>query len=158
MAVAASVMLAACSPALDQPVKEPVDAARITGEVEARFATLAEAAKALDHEAYFEHFNTGDLTVLNADGTLTNGFEPFRESYLAGVAALAAYRSLDFDEVAVRALGPGAAILVNEYEAEVELASGDVVRFAGAGTQVWQRADDGTWKIVHVSSSLNSGS
>ena len=53
--------------------------------VRSRFQSLARAAESLDHDAYFEHFDTQLFTALNADGTVTHTFESFRSDYLEGV-------------------------------------------------------------------------
>lgn len=129
------------------------DGANVRTEVEQRFATLAEAARDLDHAAYFAHFDKQDFTVLNSDGTVTLRFEDFRRDYLAGTQAMSGYVSLEFVRVSVQEINEDAAVLVNEYVAVIELEDGSEARFAGAGTQVWKRSN-GEWKLTHISSSM----
>lgn len=124
----------------------------ITEDVQRAFEGLAGAAKALDHDRYFEHFDPASFTSLNADGTVFHSLDAFRDHYRAGVAALANYESLTFSNVKIDVIDAQTAILVNEYEAVVELTSGDLVTARGAGTQVWSKRS-GNWKLVSVSSS-----
>ena len=128
------------------------DASNIEGEVLARFESLAASAQKADHSEYLAHFDREQFTALNADGTVTHGFADFSAAFTAGAQGIARYHSLDFENVKVSVLPPSTAILVNEYSAEIELVSGDVVTVAGAGTQVWHKSDN-EWMLSHVSSS-----
>lgn len=124
----------------------------IVPEVQSAFDGLAEAAKAMDHERYFAFFDQEDFTSLNADGSVFHSFEAFQDHFLSGVSYLSRYESLSFSNVKIDVIDAKTAILVNEYEAVVELSSGEKIKAGGAGTQVWSRRS-GTWKLVNVSSS-----
>ena len=128
------------------------DTSEIEGEVLARFESLAASAQKTDHNEYLAHFDREHFTALNADGTVTHGFDDFRAAFTTGAQNIARYHSLEFENVKVSVLPPSTAILVNEYSAEIELVSGDVVTVAGAGTQVWHKSNN-EWILSHVSSS-----
>ena len=119
------------------------------------FKGLTEAAKSLDVNQYAEFFYKEKFTALNADGTVTHSFEEFINGYSEGISALESYESLEFKNVKITVANSTTAILVNEYDAVVVLKSGDKVSAKGAGTQVWSK-ENGTWKLVSVSSSSKS--
>lgn len=124
----------------------------IEEEVSSRFRSLIDAAESLDNDAYFSHFDERLFTSLNENGTVTNSFEAFRHDYLAGVETISAYQHLEFKNVTVSVIDPHNAVLVNEYEATVQLKDGSVAGFSGAGSQVWHMSS-GEWLLVSVSSS-----
>lgn len=121
-------------------------------QVLARFNQLAEAAKHLDHEAYFELFEPQQFTALMADGTTLQSFDQFREIYLAGVSAVTRYEWLRFDPVQITVLSDSTALLINEFEAQLVLHSGRRVTAAGAGSQLWHRTETG-WRLISIASS-----
>ncbi|MDA8017939.1 MAG: nuclear transport factor 2 family protein [Thermoanaerobaculia bacterium] len=129
----------------------------VTEAVQHAFHGLAQAARALDHDRYFQHFDQAVFTALNADGTVTHSFEAFARDYRQQADFVQAYRSLDFHRVKITVIDAQTAVLVNEYRAQVILKSGQVVDAEGAGTQLWSRRT-GTWKLVSVSSSAKPSS
>ncbi len=128
------------------------DAQLIESEITKRFNSLVEAAKTLDTDDYFNHFDKHRFTALNENGTVTHSFIGFQNNYLTGVESVENYQSLEFRNVKVSVINPRTAILVNEYKATIMLNTGSVVNFSGAGTQVWHKSDE-IWKLVSVSSS-----
>lgn len=124
----------------------------IARDIQTAFEGLAQAAQALDHEAYLGFFDPKSFSSLNADGTVFHSREAFQSHYEAGVSALARYHSLTFRNVKIDVIDAHTAILVNEYEAAIELQSGEIVTARGAGTQVWSKRT-GDWKLVSISSS-----
>lgn len=123
----------------------------IVPEIRSAFSGLAEAAKAMDHKQYFAFFDQEAFTSLNADGSVFHSFEAFQDHFLTGVSHLSRYESLSFTNVKIDVIDAQTAILVNEYEAAVELSSGEKIIARGAGTQVWSKRS-GTWKLVNISS------
>jgi len=121
-------------------------------EVVARFENLASAVKTGDQAAYLKHFNEEDFTALNANGKVTHDFDASRLTYTASAASIAKHHSLEFENVKVTVLEPTVALLLNEYSAEIELISGDIVTVSGAGEQVWHKSNK-EWVLNHVSSS-----
>ncbi|MEM1270886.1 MAG: nuclear transport factor 2 family protein, partial [Bacteroidota bacterium] len=125
-------------------------------DVRAAFERLAAAAKALDTEAYFSHFDKDAFVGLNSDGRNWNDFSAFETVVTGGFAALARVDELVFVNVKISVLDASNAVLVNEYEQSVTLKSGATMDLAGGGTQVWSKRS-GQWKLVSVSASNRSG-
>ncbi|GJL96019.1 MAG: hypothetical protein DHS20C05_24240 [Hyphococcus sp.] len=149
-AMAAFLVLTACSQnsqTLTQAEREEIKSA-----VTQSFDGLVDAVLALDHDKYFSYFDTEKYTSLNEDGTVTHTFDAFKTTYLAQTAYLKEYKSLSFDNVKITVIDRANAVLVNEYEAEIVLTSGDAITAKGGGTQVWSKST-GAWKLVSVSSS-----
>ncbi len=140
----------ACRPAPSEGPNVNADAVQV--EIQASFDGLVAAVLARDTDRYLSYFDRTRFVGLHADGTTVHTFEDFARTYRQQAAAVASYRSLSFDPVRISVIDDRTAILVNEFDAEVELVSGDVVVATGGGTQVWARTDDG-WKLVSVSSS-----
>lgn len=129
-----------------------MDEETIRTEVLASFDGLVDAVLASDTERYLRYFDSERFVGLHANGTVVHSMEAFARTYRQQAAAVKAYRSLVFDQVKVSVIDERTAILVNEFDAEVELTSGEVVGASGGGTQVW--VSTGTsWKLVSVSSS-----
>lgn len=150
-ALLVGLMLSACS-----TTKSNIhDGPSVEAQVTARFHSLVDAVRALDPAAYFSHFHQDLFTALNANGTVTHNFETFKQDYLAGTGAIIGYRNLEFSNVEVRVIDAQTVILVNEYEARVELEDGSLVDAAGAGSQVWHWSD-GEWLLVSISSSIKA--
>ncbi len=126
--------------------------AEIEQEILGRFDSLAESVKRLDKDAYFAHFNHRLFTALNENGTVTQKFEQFQQHFSSGIGAVASYDELSFKRVKVTVIDANNVILVNEYNAQVNLKNGSKVAVSGAGTQVWHRSE-GNWLLVSVSSS-----
>lgn len=126
--------------------------AAIKNEVNQAFEGLVDAAKSLDTDRYLGFFDKVNFTSLNEDGTVTHSFDLFAESFREQFGTVAGYNSLEFKNVKVTVLGQDSAILVNEYDANVNLKSGSSMAVAGGGTQVWSKTT-GSWKLVNVSSS-----
>ena len=121
-------------------------------EVNAAFNGLIEAVKSLDTGRYFQFFDEGRFTSMNADGTVFHNLTDFKDPYREQIAMIQKYESLQFQNVKVTVVNNTTAVLVNEYQASVVLKSGEKVLAAGAGTQVWSKAT-GVWKLINISSS-----
>ena len=125
---------------------------QVTADVLDAFQGLVQASKALDAHRYFAYIDTGRFTGLSAEGKAWHGFKDLEQLILAGFQAVERITSLEFSNVKVTVIDPSLAILVNEYEQTLLLKSGDVVKQAGGGTQVWSRTGD-AWKLVSISAS-----
>ncbi len=147
---AALVLLTACA----QKAQTLTEAERadIETAVQDSFDGLVDAVTTFDHDRYFSYFDTEKYTSLNEDGTVTHSFDEFRADYLAQMVAIKEYKALTFDRVKITVLDRNNAVLVNEYDADVVLTSGDAISAKGGGTQVWSKST-GAWKLVSVSSS-----
>lgn len=124
----------------------------IKRSVERAFRDLQEAAKSLDVDRYMGFIDREKFTFLNEDGTVLHSFEEFEKRYRRGIASVEEYNSLEFDHVKITVIDQNNAVLVNEFNAVLQLKSGDVLPTAGAGTQVWSKIK-GDWTLVNVSSS-----
>lgn len=125
----------------------------ISRAVNESFVGLVAAARSLDVDAYFQYFDSKRFTALNADGTVVHSIEAFEKMVRQQFAALESYHSLEFSNVKISVINRTTAVLVNEYQAEVVLKSGDQISASGGGTQVWASID-GVWKLISVSSSV----
>ena len=122
-------------------------------EIRQSFDRLVEASKKLDSKRYFEFFDKDKFVGLNSDGKNWNSIDDLRKIVEPGFNAVDRVQFLVFTNIQVSVIDKNTAILVNEYEQEVVLKSGEVIDAAGGGTQVWSR-ESGEWKIVSVSSSI----
>ncbi len=129
-----------------------IDEDAIHDAISQSFDGLVEAVTSLNVDRYYEFIDTDKYTGLNEDGTVTHTFMEFKKIYDAQIPYIKEYRSLEFSNVKITVIDKNTAILVNEYEAEVLLQSGDVVTGSGAGTQVWSNTT-GQWKLVSLSGS-----
>lgn len=116
------------------------------------FTGLVAAVKSLDADSYYNYFEADKFTSLNEYGTVTHSFREFKSTYDQQLPLIKKYKSLEFSNVKITVIDKNTAILVNEYDAEVVLQSGDSVFASGAGTQVWSNTTS-HWKLVNVSSS-----
>jgi len=116
------------------------------------FNGLVEAAKSLDVPAYLAYFDEVKFTALNENGTVEHSLIDFARIYQEQIPAIQEYLSLEFDQIKITVINATTAVLVNEYDAQLLLKTGDQIKAAGGGTQVWSMAG-GTWKLVSVSSS-----
>ena len=149
-AIALLFMLSACvSPPSTATRADPEGAVR--AEVQAAFDGLVAATKAVDTAAYFSFFDQSLFTALNADGSTLPSFEAFERLYGPQIGAIERYNSLVFDPVIINVIDANTAVLVNEFEADIVLPSGEAITARGSGVQVWSKRT-GTWKLVHVSS------
>ncbi len=134
-----------------------IDQKHIEQEIQAAFSALADAVRTLDTEKYFGFFDHDIYTALNADGSVTHSFDEFSASFIAQTNYVEAYKALDFHNIKITVVDLKTAILVNEYTAEVILQSGEILRAAGAGTQIWSKRT-GSWKLIHVAGSAKPAS
>ena len=125
---------------------------KIDLEVRQSFGGLIEASKALDSQGYFDFFDSDKFIGLNSDGTNWNSISDLEIIIKSGCSAVDKVQSLIFTNVQVSVIDKSTAILVNEYEQEILLKTGELVIVAGGGTQVWSKKS-GNWKIVSISSS-----
>lgn len=116
------------------------------------FDGLVAASKSFDFDHYLEFFDEDKFTGLNANGTVTHSLDDFDDAYRESFSIPEAYQSLRFKNVKVTVIDRYTAILVNEFEAQVLLKSGEVIPASGGGAQTWSKAS-GAWKLVSVSSS-----
>ncbi|MBU3003928.1 nuclear transport factor 2 family protein [Paraglaciecola arctica] len=121
-------------------------------EVMASFESLVQASKELNHEAYFEHFDTEKFVGLNSDGSNWNSIDELSPLIINGFASIKAITQLTFTNVKISVIDQHTAILVNEYTQSMELNNGHLLSSAGGGTQVWSKRT-GAWKLVSVSAS-----
>ncbi len=133
----------------------PADIALIRADVDEAFKGLALAARTVDIESYLDYFDNEHFTALNADGTVTHSMANFEAVARQSFAAIKSYSSLDFSKVKITVVNRTTAVLVNEYQAELVLTSGESLSAAGAGSQVWSKSAD-RWQLVSVSSSGRS--
>ncbi|MEP0972910.1 MAG: nuclear transport factor 2 family protein [Balneola sp.] len=125
---------------------------RIKTEVKKSFESLVESTKKQDWDSYFDHFDQKNFTGLNADGTVWESFEEFKESVHPVFQMIESSDSLEFTNVKITALDHNTAILINQYKQKIVLNGGQEIRAAGGGTQVWSKVSD-NWKLVSISSS-----
>lgn len=144
------IFLSACD-RLAPPMTK-VDEDAIRDAITQSFDGLAKAVTSLNSDRYYEFFDSNKFTSLNEDGTVTHSFKEFQKTYDAQVPYIKEYKALEFSNVKITVVDKNTAILVNEYEVEVLLQSGDLVTAAGGGLQVWSNTT-GEWKLVSVSSS-----
>lgn len=121
-------------------------------EVRLAFSQLVAAYHALDTAKYFSFFYQEKFIGLSEVGTNWNSFAPLKQGIEAGFSAIAHVEQLTFPNVKVSVIDPNTAILVNEFQQIARLHSGDVIEFAGGGTQVWVK-HSGSWKLVSISAS-----
>ena len=150
----ALVLVLVCSACKqNEPALSKKDVGKISQAVNESFTGLVAAARSLDVDAYFQYFDRKRFTALNADGTVVHSIEAFEKRTRQQFAALESYGSLEFSQVKISVINRTTAVLVNEYQADVVLKSGDQVSASGGGTQVWAFTD-GVWKLVSVSSGV----
>ena len=124
-------------------------------EVLASFQSLVSAAKRLDTQRYFQHFDKEKFVGLSSDGTNWNSIEQFAPLINNGFTAVEKVVSLEFPNVKVSIIDDNTAILVNEFVQSTLLKNGQTIEYAGGGTQVWSK-HSGQWKLVSVSASNKS--
>ncbi len=144
------LILAACS----QPkMKHSQDLdAEIKADIRWVFMDLVKAVKSLNVDSYLKFFDQEKFTSMNADGSVHHSLIAFEKPFREQSQFIQGYESLEFENIKITVVNITTAILVNEYQARVNLKSGDTVVVSGAGTQVWSKST-GQWKLVHVSSS-----
>lgn len=125
---------------------------KIEQEIQQSFDGLVEASTALDTARYFEFIDSEKFIGLNADGTNWNSINGLKELIEPGFNAIEKVESLIFTNVRISVIDSNTAILVNEYEQEIQLKDGTHFKSAGGGTQVWSK-ESGKWLLVSISSS-----
>ena len=128
---------------------------KIELEIRESFNGLVEAANSLDTRRYFEFFDKEKFAGLSAHGTNWNSIEDFKALINPSFAMVEKIESLEFTNVHISVIDANTAVLVNEYEQSAQLKSGEIVKGAGGGVQVWSKAS-GNWKLVSVSASNKS--
>mgnify|MGYP001943045101 FL=1 len=128
---------------------------QVKKEVNQLFSQLVEASNALDAARYFEYIDADKFLGLNANGTNWNSIEDLKSLIYPSFDMVEKVEFLKFTNVQISVIDANTAILVNEYEQSILLKSGEVVKSAGGGTQVWSKAS-GNWKLVSVSASNKS--
>lgn len=132
--------------------KADSDFSIIKQEVLVAFDSLVEASKALDSVLYFQHFDKEKFVGLNSDGTNWNTVSDLEPIIMTGFKAINKVTNLEFTNVNISVIDNFTAVLVNEYVQSIEMKNGEIVNFAGGGSQVWSKRS-GTWKIVSISTS-----
>ncbi len=153
LTLACTIFLSACSQQVVSLSK--AEELEIHETVNQSFLGLVAAVKSLNAHSYYNYFDADKFTSLNEDGTVTHSFKEFKDAYDRQLPLIKKYKSLEFSNVKITVIDKNTAILVNEYDAEIVLQSGDSVFASGAGTQVWSHAAT-QWKLVSVSSSTKS--
>lgn len=143
----AALLLASC--ASTQSPLTPSAIKTIEAQVETRFEDLVSATTSNDYDRYFSLFDKDSFSATSTDGSIIQSFDVFKLKYEPQFAQIKSYKSLDFDPVKIRVIDPNNVILLNQYRAEVELTSGDIVSASGAGVQIWAKRQTG-WVLVHV--------
>ena len=128
---------------------------KIELEIRESFNGLVEAANSLDTRRYFEFFDKEKFAGLSANGTNWNSIEDFKALINPSFAMVEKIESLEFTNVYISVIDANTAVLVNEYEQNAQLKSGEIVKGAGGSVQVWSKAS-GNWKLVSVSASNKS--
>ncbi|MEW6991675.1 nuclear transport factor 2 family protein [Colwelliaceae bacterium 6441] len=129
-----------------------MDKQRIEKEVLLAFNGLVDASKSLEAKRYFEYFDKEKFTGLNADGTVWHSIQELETMITQGFSMVEKVTALEFKNVKVTVISSDTAILVNEYIQSTFLKTGDIVKGAGGGTQVWVKSNN-VWKLVSVSAS-----
>lgn len=135
----------------NQPIDDS-ERLKLEAEVQSAFKSLYSAAKNLDADAYFSHFDKDKFTGLNADGTVWHDIESLEKIIRPGFNWVTRVDSLTFNNVKITLIDRKTAILVNEYEQHMTLKKGNPLFDAGGGTQVWSK-HSGKWLLVSVSAS-----
>jgi len=146
------VLLVALACASHHPVKADNLHADIAGEVQARFDSLATAARTGDSDAYYSHFDKQHFSGIHMDGKVWPDFTSFKIAADYGFVSVKKTHSLIFSDVHVQVIDDRTVILINRFEQDIELHDGIRATVKGAGTQVWSRRS-GTWLLVSVSAS-----
>ena len=143
------ISILACNPGSpDGPV---ADEAAVRAQIENRFDALVEAVKSLDTDRYFSFFDQARFSGLAGDGTTWHSFEEFASIMRPAFESVTAFERLEFSRVKITVLDSTTAILVNEFQDEIALQGGDLMRDAGGGVQVW-KLTDGEWLVASVAS------
>lgn len=146
-ALALTFLLGAC--VSEQRIKPSLQQSDIKSEIKLTFYELVHAARLNESEQYFSFFEPNAFTAMSSDGSVIPTFAAFRLIYDPQLAAIENYISLDFETVEIQIIDQKTAILLNEYNAELILVSGEHVSASGAGVQVWVKRSD-QWKLAHV--------
>ena len=88
------------------------------------------------------YWNSSELTFAGTRG-FTRGWQPVMDRYEKNYADKAAMGTLDFQELELRSLGPGSALVLGKWH--VQRQAGDI---GGIFTLVFQKFPEG-WRIVH---------
>lgn len=88
------------------------------------------------------YWNSSELTFAGTGGFM-RGWEPVMARYKKNYADKAAMGTLDFSELEIRQLGPGAALVLGKWHLQRQ--AGDV---GGIFTLVFRKFPEG-WRIVH---------
>ncbi len=129
-----------------------VERSQIKGKILESFQSLAVANDEQNWDVYFSHFDLGNFSGINADGTAWESFQDFEASLMPSFSMIESSDSLYFPIIKITVLDKNTAILVNEYEQKITLISGQEFWARGAGTQIWSKKN-GEWKLVSVSAS-----
>ncbi len=143
-----SVLVLANNQAQGEDVSEPL----VEEQVLRTFNSLADAAADLDFDRYIAFFDETTFTGLNADGTVWRSLGEFSASVRPGFDAIEKVLDLRFPVIKITLVDPQTAILVNEYEQQMLMRSGEKLSVSGGGTQVWSKVS-GSWRLVSVSAS-----
>lgn len=123
-----------------------------TAEIQQAFDSLVKAARAVDQQAYFAHFDSERFTGLNVDGTVWHSLAELEPLIRTGFDLTKQVKALDFSRVKITLLDCQTGILVNEYRQDTEVHSGERFVSAGGGVQVWSKRS-GRWLLVSVAGS-----
>lgn len=147
--IASALSILACNPG--SPPEPVVDEAAVRAAVQQRFDGLVAAVRAVDAERYLSFFDQERFSGLAGDGSTWHSFDEFSAMIGPGFEGVAAFNRLEFSRVKITVLDATTAILVNEFEDEIALVGGDLMRDAGGGVQVW-KLSDGEWLLASVAS------
>lgn len=125
----------------------------IKREVGEQFSLLVAAINQKDAAAWAEHYSRDGFVsaIASTDSYVArNGWVDAITSHFASRK----HQRLEPHEVAITPLAPNVALLTSEEGAEMELKSGEQIRFKHMFTMIWQKGQDG-WEIVHSHESWN---
>lgn len=148
--VAVAGLLLSCAPSNNRLT--PTVEAETERQVRHAFNGLVDASKSLDTLRYLSYVDAEHFVGLNANGTVWRSRDELSGSIQQAFDSIARVTSLDFTTVEISVIDDQTAVLVNEYEQALLLKTGETLRVAGGGAQVWSRAT-GDWKLVSISAS-----
>lgn len=150
---ALTLVLTACTNQTSELSEQ--DRNEIEFEVQQSFESLVSATEESKWDLYFDHFDKENFSGLNADGTTWESFSEFKAFVLPAFEMIEESLSLDFPVIHITVINHKTAILVNEYDQQILLTTGQSINTSGGGTQVWSKANR-TWKLVSISASSKS--
>lgn len=145
LALGGALLQTACAP--DSPDESDAGGAR------AAIEAYAAAVNAMDLDSAATFYSAAADFQWVEDGAVSYASAQEARESLAGLGAMAASIEMNLSELAVTALGPGAAVATCRFAMAVEMDGGVGFSFSGAMTIVLLK-EDGRWRFIsgHTSS------